>query len=249
MVHLLASLRNLAIVRGCGTRRATAESWRPPCGMLEVAASRRAAGEEVARRMAKRKRSGARGSGPARARGGGAGGGNGRAATPSNPVRTIGLDPSWFAFRGRDTRGTVVQLAAVAGLAVGLFVALDRYGSSKLGGSEQVTQLAWLASIVGLAALPVAAAAGSDAAVTWMARRGAISATTLERLALVVAPIVALVTGAVLPLLLFAVGGQSLYLVVAGIILVVVVAAVGSGYVRRWYATAGDSPGHPGGGA
>ncbi len=159
------------------------------------------------------------------------------------------MDPSWFAIRGQDTRGSIVQLASVAGLALGLFVALGRFGSTSIGGSEQTTQFAWLASIAGLAALPVAAAAGSDAVVTLLARRGFISPAALERAALLLPPIVAVISGAVLPLLLFAIGGQQLYVVVAGASLVVVVAAVAVGYLRRWFATGADATGSEGDGA
>lgn len=147
------------------------------------------------------------------------------------------MDPGWFAIRGQDTRGSIVQLASVAGLALGLFVALDQFGSTPIGGSEQTTQLAWLASIAGLAAVPVTAAAGVDALLTWMGRRGLISPVALGRSALLLPPVVAAISGAILPPLLFAVGGQALYVLVAGGILVVVVAVVALGYLRRWLAS------------
>ena len=216
--------------------------------MLGLAASHVAAGTEVTRRMAKGRRSRARGSSAGRSGAAGGRGGSAPAGSPA-PIRTIGIDPSWFTIRGQDTRGSVVQLASVAGLALGLFVALDRFGSTAIGGSEQTTQFAWLASVVGLAALPVAAAAGSDVGINWLARRGLISPATLERAALLMPPIVALGAGVLLPLLLFAIGGQVLYLAVAGVVLVIVVAAIAVGYLRRWFATAGDRSGPQGDGA
>lgn len=216
-------------------------------GCWDAAASGPAAGMEVARQMAKGKRSGSRGSASRRA-----GRAARRGAAPAGPPagsRTFGLDPSWFAIRGQDTRGSIVQLASVGGLAVGLFVALDAFGSTSIGGSEQATQLAWLASIVGLAALPVAAAAVADAVVTWLARRGRISPGALGRAALLLPPLVAAIFGAALPLLLFAIGRQPLYLLVAGASLVVVVVAVALGYLRRWFATGADATGSEGDGA
>ncbi len=162
------------------------------------------------------------------------------------PIRTWGLDPSWFAFRTDDPRSMVVQVASVAGLAVGLFAALDRFGSTTIGGSEQATQFAWLVSIVGLAAVPIAAAAGADAGVTWLTHRGAMSATSFERAALLAPPVAALLCGVILPPVLFAIGGQAVYLGVAVVILVVVALVAGASYLRRTAGTdrpTGDAPG------
>jgi hypothetical protein len=135
----------------------------------------------------------------------------------------------------------VVQVASVAGLAVGLFAAIDRFGSTTVGGTEQATQFAWLLSLVGLAAVPVAAAAGADAGVTWLAHRGSISATAFDRAALLSPPIAALLCGIVLPPLLFAVGGQTAYLAIAGVVLVLVLVLAGIAYLRRPATT--DEPG------
>jgi hypothetical protein len=149
------------------------------------------------------------------------------------PIRTFGLDPSFFSLGARDTRGLVVQLLSVAGLAVGLFASLDAYASTSLGGSQQLTQLAYLASLVGLAALPVLAAASTDAGVAWLARGGRMDGLGHARLSAFVPPAVALVVALLIAPILFRLGGQALYLLVAGVCLVVLVAIWLVGYLRE----------------
>jgi hypothetical protein len=161
------------------------------------------------------------------------GGGESRQRGGVEPIRTFGLDPSFFSLGARDTRGLIVQLLSVAGLAVGLFASLGAYGSTTLGGSEQLTQLAYLASLFGLAALPVLAAAGTDAGVAWLVRERGMEELTAARLSAFVPPVVALVVGLLIAPLLFRLGGQALYLALAGILLAALVAIRLAGWLRE----------------
>ncbi len=195
--------------------------------------------------MAKRKASRARGT---PAMGGRPGTAPGRTPAPGGtkapvqPITTFGISPSFFAFRARDTRGMVIQLVSVAGLGVGLLVALDRQGGpTTIAGEEQITQFLLLVSIFGLLAVPLAVAALTDATLTWLGRRGDLSGTSLARAALVLPPILAFVAGGAVPIVLFGVGGQTLYLVVAGVVLVLVLGWSAAAYVQdRWQAGKGS---------
>lgn len=166
---------------------------------------------------------------------------------PTRPIRTIGIDPSWFAFRARDGRGLFVQLVSLAGVAVGLFAAVGREGgSTQLAGSEQIAQFAYLASVFGLLAVPLAAAAGTDAGLTWLARRGALRGAALERASAFAPPLIAFLVGCAVPPVLFALGGHWLYLGVAAIVIVVVAIGQGLLYLGRRSTEARSGPDAPG---
>ncbi len=162
-----------------------------------------------------------------------------KAAAPS---RAWGLDPSWFAFRARDPRGLVVQLLSLAGLAAGLGIATTAYGSSTVG-NDQVTQLAWLASILGFLVVPIAAAAIADGLVATLGRRGSLGKDAGAKLGLVLPVVAAFLVGLAVAPLLFALGGQWLYLGVAFVCLVAVVALSAIQFLRGGSAPEGGRAG------